>query len=96
MWAGSDALGLGLVDAMGNINDAIAKAAKLASLDKYDITYYPAQKDWFSMIFNMKDDEVDAALRQKMGQFYDLYDGVQQVLGNSGVQARMPMIITVE
>ena len=96
VWAGSDALGLGLVDAMGNINDAIAKAAKLASLDKYDITYYPAQKDWFSMIFNMKDDEVDAALRQKMGQFYDLYDGVQQVLGNSGVQARMPMIITIE
>ena len=77
-------------------NDAIAKAAELASLDKYDITYYPAQKDWFSMIFNMKDEEVDAVLRQKMGQFYNLYDGVQQVLGNSGVQARMPMIITIE
>ena len=44
----------------------------------------------------MKDEEVDAALRQKMGQFYYLYDGVQQVLGNSGVQARMPMIITIE
>ncbi|MBQ5992851.1 MAG: signal peptide peptidase SppA [Bacteroidales bacterium] len=96
VWAGSDALGLGLVDAMGNINDAIAKAAELASIDKYDITYYPAQKDWFSLIFNMKDEEVDAALRQKMGQFYYLFDGVQQVLGNSGVQARMPMIITIE
>ena len=96
VWAGSDALQLGLVDAMGNINDAVTKAAELASLDKYDITYYPAQKDWISLLFNMKDDEVDAALRQKMGQFYYLYDGVQQVLYNSGVQARMPMIITIE
>ena len=48
------------------------------------------------MIFNMKDDAVDAAVREKMGQFYDMYNGVQQVLEQSGVQARMPMIITIE
>jgi len=96
VWAGCDALELGLVDAMGNIDDAIAKAANLASLDKYDVTYYPEQKDWFSTFFSMKDDAVDAAVRQKMGQFYDMYDGVQQVLNCSGVQARMPMLITVE
>ncbi len=96
VWAGCDALQLGLVDAMGNIDDAIAKAANLASLDKYDVTYYPEQKDWFSMFFSMKDDAVDAAVRQKMGQFYYMYDGVQQVLNCSGVQARMPMILTVE
>ena len=79
-----------------DIDDAIAKAANLASLDKYDVTYYPEQKDWFSTFFSMKDDAVDAAVRQKMGQFYDMYDGVQQVLNCSGVQARMPMLITVE
>lgn len=96
VWAGSDALQLGLVDALGNLDAAVAKAAKLASLDKYDVVYYPAKKDWFSMIFNMKDDAVDAAVREKMGQFYDMYNGVQQVLESSGVQARMPMIITIE
>ena len=96
VWAGSDALQLGLVDALGNLDDAVAKAAKLASLDKYDVVYYPEQKDWFSLIFNMKDDAVDAAVREKMGHFYYMYDGVQQVLGSSGVQARMPMILTIE
>ncbi len=96
VWAGSDALQLGLVDALGNIDDAIAKAAKLAAVDKYDVVYYPKQKDWFSLIFNMKDDAVDAAVRQKMGQFYDMYDGMQQVLENTGVQARMPMILTIQ
>ena len=74
----------------------ICEAYKPELYDKYDITYYPAQKDWFSLIFNMKDEEVDAALRQKMGQFYYLYDGVQQVLDNSGIQARMPMLFTIE
>lgn len=96
VWAGSDALQLGLVDALGNLDDAVAKAANLASLDKYDITYYPEQKDWFSLLFNMKNDAVDAAVRQKLGQFYYLYNGVQEVLDNSGVQARMPMILTIE
>ena len=96
VWAGSDAIELGLVDALGNLDAAVAKAAKLASVEKYDVVYYPAKRDWFSMIFNMKDDAVDAAVRQKMGQFYDMYDGVQRVLESSGVQARMPMILTIE
>jgi protease-4 len=96
VWAGSDALKLGLVDALGNIDNAISKAAELAQLDKYDICTYPKQKDWFSLLFNMKDDAVDAAVRQRMGQFYYIFDGVQQVLDQEGVQARMPMTFTIE
>ena len=96
VWAGSDALKLGLVDALGNIDNAISKAAELAQLDKYDICTYPKQKDWFSLLFNMKDDAVDAAVRQRMGQFYYIFDGLQQVLDQEGVQARMPMTFTIE
>ena len=96
VWAGSDALQLGLVDKLGNINDAIAKAADLAQLDSYDICYYPKQKDWFAMIFSMKDDAVDAAVRQKMGKFYGIFNDMQQVLECEGVQARMPMTIIIQ
>ena len=95
VWAGSDALSLGLVDALGNLDNAVAKAAELASLDQYDIAYYPAQKDWFSLIFSMKDDAMDEAVRQNMGQFYDMFEGIQQVLDQEGVQARLPMNITI-
>ena len=96
VWAGSDALGLGLVDALGNIDNAIAKAAELAQLDKYDVCTYPKQKEWFSLLFSTKDDAVDAAIRQRMGQFYYMFDGMQQVLNQQGVQARMPMTFTIE
>jgi protease-4 len=96
VWAGSDALQLGLVDKLGNINDAIAKAAELAQLDNYDVCYYPKQKDWFEMIFRIKDDAIDEAVRQKMGYFYPMFNDLQQVLEHEGVQARMPMTIIIQ
>lgn len=96
VWAGSDALRLGLVDKLGNINDAIAKAAELAQLDNYDICYYPKQKDWFEMVFSMKDDAIEEAVRQKMGYFYPMFNDLQQVLEREGVQARMPMTIIIQ
>ena len=45
VWLGSDAKDLGLVDAMGNIHDAIAKAAELAGIESFDINYYPDAED---------------------------------------------------
>ncbi len=96
VWAGSDALKLGLVDKLGSLDDAVIKAAELALLDNYDVCYYPKQKDWFSLMFNIKDDAVDAAMRQRMGQFYYIFEGMQQVLLNEGVQARMPMSFIIE
>ena len=45
VWLGKDALGIGLVDSLGNISDAVAKAAELAGVESYDINYYPAKKD---------------------------------------------------
>lgn len=45
VWLGKDALQIGLVDSIGNISDAIAKAATLAGIDSYDINYYPKAKD---------------------------------------------------
>ena len=96
VWAGSDALRLGLVDAIGSLDDAIKKAAELAQLNEYKVSRYPAQKDWFSTLFSMKDDAVDAAVREKMGPFYNLFNDIQQVLEQEGVQARMPMTIVIQ
>ncbi|MBV7315223.1 signal peptide peptidase SppA [Shewanella sp. NIFS-20-20] len=38
VWTGSEAIKLGLVDELGDMEDAIAKAAKLADLAEYDTT----------------------------------------------------------
>lgn len=41
VWLGKDALEIGIVDELGNINDAIVKAAKLANLGRYKLVDYP-------------------------------------------------------
>lgn len=94
VWAGVDALNLGLVDKLGSIDDAIAKAAELAKISNYTLVYYPKQKDWFTMLFS-KDDEVEAALRAKLGRLYFTYEGLEQLMNQEGVQARMPMQVYI-
>ena len=43
VWAGETALELGLVDRLGNIKDAINRAAELAEIDSF-VTYYPSEE----------------------------------------------------
>lgn len=94
VWAGVDALNLGLVDKLGNIDDAIAKAAELAKISNYSIVYYPKQKDWFTLLFS-NDDEIEAALKTKLGSLYFTYEGIDHVLNQKGIQARIPMEISI-
>ena len=55
VWLGVDALKLGLVDELGNIDDAILKAAELAGLGEYQLTYYPEKKDPVKELMKMLD-----------------------------------------
>ena len=45
VWLGSKGKEIGIVDAMGNIDNAIAKAVELAGLEFYQIAYYPEKTD---------------------------------------------------
>ena len=55
VWLGKDAIGIGLVDCLGNIDDAIAKAAELAGMEQYKTVYYPEKKDPMEELLKMMD-----------------------------------------
>ena len=55
VWLGKDALKIGLVDSLGNINDAIAKAVELAELVDYQLVSYPEKADPFQEMLKMFD-----------------------------------------
>lgn len=55
VWLGKDALEIGLVDELGNINSAVAKAAELAQLGKYAIVEYPEKIDPIEQLLKMLD-----------------------------------------
>jgi protease-4 len=52
VWIGATAKDIGLVDSMGSLDDAIATAASLAKLKKYDVVWYPDEKEFFDKIFD--------------------------------------------
>ncbi len=96
VWAGKDAIAIGLVDKLGSIDDAIAKAAQLAKVSNYKLVYYPQQKSFFEKLFAPKEDEVEMMMKAKLGDLYYMCKGLNQVLSQEGVQARMPMEMTIQ
>ncbi|MEM7764076.1 MAG: signal peptide peptidase SppA [Pseudomonadota bacterium] len=56
VWSGEVALGHGLVDAMGTLDDAVAIAAEQATLDSYDVRYIePTLSDEEQFLLNLID-----------------------------------------
>ena len=98
VWAGADAIEIGLVDQLGDMEDAIVYAAEKAGLgDDYKVTELPKEKDFFTRMMESMNpsDELDAALRQKMGAYYDYFEALENLQKNTGIQARMPFDIVI-
>lgn len=101
VWSGTDAIGLGLVDQLGDMEDAIAYAAEKANLGSdYKVTEWPKQKDFATRLMESlsgsDSDKLDAAMRSKLGAYYDYVKGIENLQKNTGIQARMPFDMVIE
>ncbi|MFN5761840.1 MAG: signal peptide peptidase SppA [Sphingobacteriales bacterium] len=93
VWTGQRALSLGLVDELGDINAAIAAAAKLAKLKEYNLYEYPEPKSPFDDLFGSYINNVKVkSIEEEMGATnYKLWKEVKSIRDHSGkVQARLP------
>jgi len=99
VWAGADAIELGLVDQLGDLEDAIAYAAAKVNLgDDFKVVEMPKSKDFFTRMMESmnKTDEINAALRQKMGPYYHYFEALESLQENTGIQARMPFDLVIQ
>ncbi len=97
VFLGADALKLHLVDELGGLDKAVAKAAKLAKLDAYHTAPYPAPEDWMAQLLNMggfKGTALDEQLRLTLGSFYEPVMMMRTIDQLDPLQARCPFIIT--
>lgn len=62
VWTGQDAKANGLVDSLGDFDDAIAKAAELAKLKQWHLEYYQDEPTFFDRIMNSMSGSVRAML----------------------------------
>lgn len=90
VWTGEQALKIGLVDKLGNLDDAIAAAAKLAKLDKYTISRFPDAEPWYKQFANdTKSGYLDSELRSVLGEYYTTFSLIRNIGKQDPIQARM-------
>ena len=91
VWTGEQALEIGLVDKLGNLDDAIKAAAELAKVEKYTIGRYPAPEPWYMSLLNKGgNDYLESQMRAALGEYYPAFAHIQRIGKMNPVQARMP------
>lgn len=95
VWAGADALEIGLVDELGGLDKAIAYAAQQANLTDYSIKSYPKQKDMMEMLMGggLQEPYTKSLIKKRLGNNYTYFEAVENISKLDGVQALMPFMI---
>jgi protease-4 len=102
VWSGVEAKENGLVDVLGDFDDALALAAKRAHLkqDDYTIKALPRRRSALQNLLSMFDGESEEAkvraMKSELGPLFPVYQQYRAVMQMQGVQARLPYELTVE
>lgn len=98
VWSGDDALRLGLVDRIGNLQDAINSAARMAKLDGFGLREYPEVENWLDNLLGRNKNQPAAMVKEQLGDDnYRIYQQMLQVREMTrAVQARMPFEFVIK
>lgn len=91
VWTGEDALKIGLVDAIGGLDEAIAMAAKKAELTSYQVKELPEKEDFATKLMKSLEEDIEVKImKSQLGEHYNILRQVKQYEHLNGIQARMP------
>lgn len=100
VWLGTDAKSIKLVDGLGNLNDAIAKAAQLAKISNYGTQEYPASADWMDQLLDRvsgtSGSYLDEQLRLTLGDLYKPFMTIRNMKEKEPVQATLPFMLNIQ
>jgi len=96
VYVGKDALALNLVDYIGGLPEAIEEAAKLASLQDYEIKEYPKAEDPYTKLLKSLSGDIKSKLiKKELGELSKYYDDINELRSLTGIQARLPYFIEI-
>lgn len=100
VWLGTDAKSIKLVDGLGNLNDAIAKAAQLAKISDYGTQEYPASADWIDQLLDRvsgtSGSYLDEQLKLTLGDLYKPFMTIRNMKEKEPVQATLPFMLNIQ
>lgn len=100
VWSGVDAKRLGLVDELGNLEDAVKAAAELADLEEFNVRKYPKYKTGFEKFMEdmggVKSAIGQDFIKEEIGEeAYKLLKQMQSTMEDKGIQAKMPFQLDI-
>lgn len=101
VWSGIDAKRLGLVDELGNLEDAIAAAAEMADVETYGIKKLPRYKSGFEKLMEdlggVSTEAKRGFIEEEIGaETYGILKQLQSAMQQKGAQARMPFVLDIK
>lgn len=97
VWTGTQALKIGLVDELGGLKMAIAKAAELSELESFKIKSLPYQKDPVQQIMDdLTGKSSSIMMKQILGSQYKYVQMFDNMENRDVIQARLPFEMIIE
>ena len=91
VWTGKQALEIGLVDEIGDIDRAIEVAAELAGLTDYNIKTVSGSSDPLKDFLKLQMGEMKSSVvKDALGADYEMFNVLRTIRNISGIQARLP------
>ena len=92
VWTGIHAKQIGLVDELGGLDAAIAKAKKLAKLDEASVMNYPAKTTVLEQLMEEMQGTsyADKQIQQALGDYYPIWSSMKNVRQKTGIQTALP------
>lgn len=98
VWLGQDAFKNKLVDELGGLDKAIAKAAQLAKLKEYHTAAYPSKSSLFEQFANKLngDSYIDNHMRMTLGEYYEPFMMIKTINKQNAIQAKVPFVLNIK
>lgn len=97
VWTGANAVELGLADGFGGLKDAIALAADRAGIaEDFRVWQVVDQPDPVLALLESLGGIRSASVEEELGELYQEYKSIREMVSGQGVQARMPYTFVIE
>jgi len=99
VWTGTRGIQIGLADKLGNLQDAIDCAARMAKVKDFRLKEYPEPLSWWETIFGGYKKSMQAkAMKEQLGEEgVNIYNNIKKIKQSAGsTQARLPFEISIQ
>ena len=98
VWLGQDAFKNKLVDELGGLDKAVAKAAQLAKLKEYHTAAYPSKSSLFEQFAKKLngDSYIDNHMRMTLGEYYEPFMMIKTINKQNAIQAKLPFVLNIK